>query len=185
MHASIRLNIPGLRDILSYHSLHDDHPQSTSHTPETINAKQAPTSLLNPDTDFLRFTLHSKATLQLSFIADIVSNLQQTKTLETLLLAYLDQNILKVENDLLQIDFWQNHRIHPDVMVLRSQMQQQLFQLEREKVKTQLQIHNQLMNLSKELRYAMKQLNELELHQILFTQNGRPLQIPWKPRGWP
>jgi hypothetical protein len=92
------------------------------------------------DQSIIQFTLEQKHLTLSALLEDLLSKVLHTSDLEKSLLAYLDHNIIKVENHLLQIDFWQNHNLHKDVMHLRSQMQQQLFQLEQEKVRTQIQI---------------------------------------------
>lgn len=50
---------------------------------------------------------------------------------------------------------------------LRTQMQQQLFQLEQEKVRTQVQMNNQLLQLGKESRHSMKLLDDLGMQQLI------------------
>jgi hypothetical protein len=46
-------------------------------------------------------------------------------------------------------------------------MQQQLFQLEQEKVRTQVQMNNQLLQLGKESRHSMKLLDDLGMQQLI------------------
>lgn len=141
-------------------------PSSYPYTPRAQS--ESPSSSLQIDSNFIRSILEKKINSLQSLLVDVLNSIQQTKSLEALLLSYLDAHIIKVENHLLQIDFWQNHSIHPDVMTLRAQMQQQLFQLEQEKVRTQVQVNNQLMQLSKEARATSKELNELQIHQETF-----------------
>jgi len=119
--------------------------------------------------------LHAKEEALATYIQAILSDIQGTRDLEKKSLAYLDYNIVRVENHLLQADFWQNRLGRQDVMPLRSQMQQQLFQLEREKVEAQIQIHSQLLNLSRQLRDALRDLTHLETQHTLFGDHGRPL----------
>jgi hypothetical protein len=54
-------------------------------------------------------------------------------------------------------------------------MQQQLFQLEQEKVRTQIQMNNQLLQLAKDARSMKKELEDLKMKLSIFSDNGRPL----------
>src|SRR5260221_4991078 len=135
-----------------------------------------PTIYNPPEQSLITSVLERKATSIRSILVDVLSQIQSTSILEKILLSYLDFNINKVENHLLQIDFWQNHNLHQDVMTLRSQMQQHLFQLEQEKVRTRIQLHGHLITLSKEARIIQKELNDIELNARFFSQDyGRIL----------
>jgi hypothetical protein len=133
-------------------------------------------SLYPIEKGFITFVLEEKAKSLSTLLANIFAQIEHTKSLEAALLSYLDANILKVENHLLQIDFWQNHGLHKDVMPLRAQMQQELFQLEQEKVRTRVQLNNQQLQLSREARSTIKELNEIKIQLKIFApKNGRPL----------
>lgn len=133
-------------------------------------------SLGKTEKSFISNILQEKYNSLSQLLANALEQIEQTKSLEKTLLSYLDYNITKVENHLIQIDFWQNHNLHKDIMTLRSQMQQQLFQLEQEKVRTRAQLNSQQIQLSKEARSLMKELNEIKIQLNIFSkQNGRPL----------
>jgi hypothetical protein len=126
----------------------------------------SPPPIQNP---FIKFILEEKVKSLRALLENVHGETQSTSSLGAALLSYLDAELTKVENHLLQIDFWQDHQLHPDVMPLRTQMQQQLFQLEQEKVRTRVQINSQLIQLSRELRSTLKELNEIQLQSRLFT----------------
>ncbi len=142
-------------------------------------------SALNPQPDdkasldpqnLIQSSLRDKIESLRGLLVLLLSDVEHTKSLESSLLSYLDQNIIKVENHLLEIDFWQNHNLHKDVMQLRAQMQQQLFQLEQEKVRIQVQLNSQMLQLSKDARSLKKELDDLEAKSSLFKdQDGRYL----------
>lgn len=116
--------------------------------------------------------LQSKVTNLKKIFERSIENLHKTKNLEAILLSYIDHNINKVENHLLRIDFWQNHNLHSDIIHLRTQMQQQLFQLEQEKVRAQINLNNQVIQLSKESRIILKELYDLEMKHKMFVNNN-------------
>ncbi len=140
-----------------------------------LNPQPDDKASLDPQ-DLIQSSLRDKIASVRGLLVLLLSDVERTKSLETSLLSYLDQNIIKVENHLLEIDFWQNHNLHKDVMQLRAQMQQQLFQLEQEKVRIQVQINNQMLQLSKDARSLKKELDDLEAKSSLFkNQDGRSL----------
>ena len=134
-----------------------------------VRAKgEARSSLLPTENSFLRNILEEKTKSLRSLLTNVNEQVDKTKSLEGSLLSYLDVNILKVRNHLIEIDFWQNYGLHKDVISLRTQMQQQLFQLEQEKVRTRAQINNQLIQLGRESRSIMKELQDLEIQFRIF-----------------
>lgn len=149
---------------------------SSSDIQHSSSSSDVTNSLYPIEKGFITFILEEKAKSLSSLLANIFTQIEQTKSLEATLLSYLDANILKVDNHLLQIDFWQNYGLHKDVMPLRAQMQQQLFQLEQEKVRTRVQLNNQQLQLSREARSTIKELNEIKIQLKIFApKNGRPL----------
>lgn len=162
-------NLPYLLQFLSSHS----SSNNTNNLPENSNNGN---SLGKTEKSFISSILKEKYNSLSQLLANALEQIEQTKSLEKTLLSYLDYSITKVENHLIQIDFWQNHNLHKDIMTLRAQMQQQLFQLEQEKVRTQTQINSQQIQLSREARSLIKELNEIKIQLNIFSkQNGRPL----------
>ncbi len=104
-------------------------------------------------------------------LINILSQIENTKSLENNLLSSFESNILNVENNLLQIDFKERY-LYQNVIPLRVQMWRELFQLEQEKARTRIQLNNQLIQLSKETRELLKEINGVKIQTILFSQNG-------------
>lgn len=156
-------NLPYLLQFLSSHS----SSNNTSNSPENSNNGN---SLDKTEKSFISNILKEKYNSLSQLLVNALEQIEQTKSLEKTLLSYLDYSITKVENHLIQIDFWQNHNLHKDIMTLRSQMQQQLFQLEQEKVRTRAQLNSQQIQLSKEARSLMKELNEIKIQLNIFNR---------------
>ena len=133
-----------------------------------------PPPLINiEDNPLITFILEQKLISLRQLIQSLTEDHFSTGMLRESLISYLDHNILKVENHLLQIDYWQNHGLHKDVIHLRAQMQQQLFQLEQEKVRAQISMNSQILQLQKESRVFEKELNDIKSKLSLFRmQNG-------------
>lgn len=136
--------------------------------------KQSPTNHEQKNITIISLLKEKVKNLE-GIIARIYTEIEETKTLEHALLSYLDYQILKVENHLIKIDFWQNHNLHKDVIQLRTQMQQQLFQLEEEKVRTRVQLHAQLIQLNKDFRMTLQDLQAVQTQLLFLEQNGRLL----------
>lgn len=160
--------LPYIVQFLSSKSSKNDKENSPSKSNED-------NSLAPVEKNFISSILQEKYKSLSSILANTLAQIEQTRGLERSLLSYLDYNILKVENHLIKIDFWQNHGLHKDVMPLRAQMQQQLFQLEQQKVNARVNINNQILQLSREARSLMKEVNEIKIQLGIFSNDARPL----------
>ena len=163
------ISIESLMNALPYllQSLKSDSRQNSD---EEAPTKSNPNdSLIPTENTFISQVLEEKSKSLKSLLALASADLEHTRSLERALIAYLDAQILKVENHLLQLDFQEN-RLGKNVMQLRTQMQQQFFQLEQEKVRIRAQLNMQLLQINREIRASIREVHEVEMQRRLFSK---------------